>query len=200
MKECNYHINEQHLTAFNQRLEEGLNPFFNTWYPALCLFASRFTGDRSLGEDFVQEAFVRLWSHHGSFESVQAMKSFLYCVIRNSCLNHIRSRKKNSCLYLEVVTILESEQNKEDEIIHAEVIAILHAALNELPPACREIFMKYFLEGKGYAEIAKELNLSVSTVRNQKARGLSLLRKKIPYLYSLLLEIQLILIGQNPNN
>jgi DNA-directed RNA polymerase specialized sigma24 family protein len=44
-----------------------------------------------------------------------------------------------------------------------------------------------YVEGKEIKEIAKELNLPLSTVKSQKARTLQLLRKQLPHLGILIL-------------
>jgi len=44
--------------------------------------------------------------------------------------------------------------------------------------AMRKVFKLYYLHGKSYSEIAKELNKSEGTIRNQKKQALRLLRNK----------------------
>ena len=66
-----------------------------------------------------------------------------------------------------------------DNIIRTELMHQLHNALHDLPPACRNIFIKLYIEGKTIKETAKELKLTKSTVKNQKTRGIMLLRKKL---------------------
>jgi len=51
--------------------------------------------------------------------------------------------------------------------------------MEELPSECRMVFMKLFVEGKSVVEAAAELNVVVSTVKNQKARGIKLLRMRL---------------------
>jgi len=62
-------------------------------------------------------------------------------------------------------------------------MARLHEAIYQLPPQCRTIFLKLYIEGKSIAETADELQLTASTIRNQKARGIKLLRVKLTGLW-----------------
>jgi RNA polymerase sigma-70 factor (ECF subfamily) len=48
--------------------------------------------------------------------------------------------------------------------------------MEELPSECHKVFMKLFVEGKSVVEAAAELKVAVSTVKNQKARGIKILR------------------------
>jgi DNA-binding CsgD family transcriptional regulator len=41
------------------------------------------------------------------------------------------------------------------------------------------VFTKLFIEGKSVSETAQEMNIAISTVKNQKARGIKLLKPKL---------------------
>jgi RNA polymerase sigma-70 factor (ECF subfamily) len=77
-------------------------------------------------------------------------------------------------LHCEAVT-----EPRDTEQALSEIHAAVHQAIQQLPPKCREVFRLHYLQGMDYEEIAKELKVSISTVRNQKARALALLRKQM---------------------
>ncbi|MNW01780.1 RNA polymerase sigma factor [compost metagenome] len=56
-------------------------------------------------------------------------------------------------------------------------MAELYDALKKLPPKAREIVELTYLEGYSNQEVADLLHISLQTVKNQKLRALSLLRK-----------------------
>jgi RNA polymerase sigma factor (sigma-70 family) len=60
-----------------------------------------------------------------------------------------------------------------------ENLHLLHKAIEELPPRCKQIFQLLYIQGKKTEEVAKEMSISPDTVRAQKARGLNLLRPKL---------------------
>jgi len=63
--------------------------------------------------------------------------------------------------------------------------------LNTLPPKCRQIFKMLYVQGKSYEEISQELNLSINNIRNQKARGLMLLKQRIALTIFSILSLEL---------
>lgn len=64
-----------------------------------------------------------------------------------------------------------------------ELQSRIEEALNQLPEKRRQIFEMSRYEGKKYAEIAEELDISVKTVETQMSRTLKLLREALgPYL------------------
>src|SRR4051812_22692198 len=46
------------------------------------------------GEDALQEALLRAWRGLGRFEGRSSLRSWLYTIATNTCLNHIAKRPK----------------------------------------------------------------------------------------------------------
>lgn len=160
--------------------EKAFNFFFNLHYAALCLFCFRIINDKEASEEIVQDAYLKLWERHENFYHASALKSFLFTVCKNASLDWLRSRRKETLNKQQLSYISRSsEASVLHHMIAAEVYADIHAAMNTLPPQCRKIFRMIFLEGKDYEQVAAELSLSVSTIRNQKARALTLLGSRI---------------------
>ncbi|MBI3137201.1 MAG: sigma-70 family RNA polymerase sigma factor, partial [Sphingobacteriales bacterium] len=92
----------------------------------------------------------------------------------------LRQQRKESLKARQMALI--SNQTEEPvlyEMVSAEIHQQVFAAINQLPPKCRRIFHMLYMEGKDFQQIAAELQLSVSTIHNQKARGIRLLREQI---------------------
>ncbi len=63
-------------------------------------------------------------------------------------------------------------------MIRTEILKDLYAELQKLPPECRKVMELVFVEGWDSKKIAEHLDITVSTVKNQKSRGIHLLRKR----------------------
>jgi len=70
------------------------------------------------------------------------------------------------------------EKDFSENIIRAETLRQLKEAMNQLPAQCKKVFFKLYIEGKSVKETAEELKLTISTIKNQRARGIKLLRFK----------------------
>lgn len=183
---------QDYVEAFQRGEEQGFSYFFNDLYPALLYYAFRFLNDRPSAEDVVEESFIKIWERHESFNHPQVIKSWLYTTVRNACLNKLQQEQRKQVKEDMLARQQEGahQQSHLNEIILAEVIAEVHATISSLPTGCRKIFEMMYIHGKTVREIAKELNLSISTIKNQKARGLTILRKKFPELSAMaLLEV-----------
>ena len=64
--------------------------------------------------------------------------------------------------------------------------AEIKEAVSSLPPKCRSVFESYFYAGKSAEEIAKEMNLTVSTVRVQIKNALDKLKQMLKHLLFIL--------------
>ena len=179
-----------HLISFQQGEEKGFAWFFRLYYPTICFFANRLINDRLEAEDITDEAFIKLWERRGNFETAESIKNFLYLTVRNACFDLLRHQKVIN-VHREVIGRLNPTEDNFvlQEMIRSEVLGELYQAIEKLPAQCRKVFRLLYLEGKNYHEIASELQLSVNTIRNQKAIGIQLIKKKLPALFGMFIFI-----------
>ena len=62
------------------------------YWPPLVAFAQRTLAGSGDPEDVVQTAFVRLWSRRAGLKEQGSLKSLLYTIVRNACLDELRKR------------------------------------------------------------------------------------------------------------
>lgn len=170
----------EYVCSFQKGEEKGFSFLFREYYPALCYFSSQFVKEKSIAEEIAGDALMKLWQRRENFDKMATINSFLYTTARNASLNWIRQQRKVSRMLKEMDYLTQgSELNKFQKIIETETYREIFIALDSLPPKCREIFKMLFIEGKGYDQIALELNLSTKTIYSQKDRALSLIRQRL---------------------
>lgn len=152
---------------------------FHLFNAALCFFARKWVNDTATAQDIVTDVFVKFWEKQDQFQTLYNAKAFLYISTRNACINHnnqvlyqTRIRKK---IYLESDNV---ESEGINETIHAEVLRKVQTMMNDLPTKCREVMMLSYSNGMDCHEIARKMQLSVHTVRNQKNRGVHLIKNR----------------------
>lgn len=159
---------------------DALQSLLKQFYSPLCLFAERLLADSAAAEDIVGESFVKLWNKRTDFESVQNIKAFMYITVRNACLNHLKQAKRDSLSKKQLAYLTsEKEEFVLNEMIRAEVLKEIMHEINNLPEQCGKVLKLGYLEGLRNQEIADLLNISVHTVKNQKARGIQLLKIRL---------------------
>jgi RNA polymerase sigma-70 factor (ECF subfamily) len=58
-------------------------------------------------------------------------------------------------------------------------LRLLQAALDKLPPRCRQVVLMRKVEGFSQKEVAKEMGITIETVENQVAKGMRLLAQAL---------------------
>jgi len=160
--------------------EKALEMLFKEYYQPLCRYANSYLEDPADAEEVVQNCFIKLWEKKENINIQSSVKSYLYQIIRNACLNEIKHQKvkKN---YGDMVS-LEGEQHSEasdQTTLRGELEEKIAIAIQSLPQQCRLIFTMSRFEELKYQEIADQLNLSIKTVENQMGKALKLMRAQL---------------------
>lgn len=159
-----------------------LEKLIRSYYAVLCRFAENFLPDASLAEDIVQETFIKLWKSGKSFDSIKALKAYLYTITRNGCLDMIRTRSRMDNRHQQAAA--GNEEAAEPvlaAIIRAESIALIYQAVKAMPAKMQEVFILSYREGMTVSEIAAHLGMNVKAVKKQKYKMLVALRGRFAH-------------------
>jgi RNA polymerase sigma-70 factor (ECF subfamily) len=148
---------------------------FHDTYEGLHRYAHTMIKDNEEARDIVQKVFIKLWEKRHEVNIPGSAHLYLYTAVHNLCLNAIRD-KKTRTNYISHYTHSETGITVASLAEEKELERQIYAAIDTLPPRCREVFCKSRLEGKRYAEIAGELQISVKTVEVQMGKALKILR------------------------
>lgn len=149
---------------------------FNTYYKRLYAFALKYVENSYAAEEVVENVLLTLWQKRHRMDEISNLKSYLYTMVRNGAIDYLKNQKKFERYDK---TKHDSVQLMEQFIIEEETHAILFQALERLPSKCRKVFELSCLEGVKYADIAEDLQISLNTVKSQRARAIELLREHL---------------------
>ena len=188
----NYNLPKPYLAETT--IEEiSFEQLFKEYYSRLVYFSLQIVGDKAGAEDIVQEAFVKFWNQKEDIAPHKiVIKNYLYSTVKNASLNVVRHDKVVEKHHTKLGTSDIDESTVINLMIHAEVLAEIHRALESLPESCQRISRMGYLDGMKNHEIATTLGVSVNTVKTQKQRGLQLLRLRLnPGIISVLLALSI---------
>lgn len=162
------------MAAVSPNKQTEIEDLFRFNYRPLCMYALHYLQDTDLVEDVVQECFTTLWEKLEQGTPVVNRRAYLYMTVRNRCLDQLRRKgiRTESLKPYDTYGIIEEDDAQERSVIEAK----LWTAIDSLPEKCREVFLLSKRDGLKYEEIAKELGLSVNTVRNQISKALNVLK------------------------
>lgn len=162
------------LKEVNEKAYEAL---FKQFYEPLCRYAYSILQNQEEVEDIVQETFCKLWDQRNKLEIHTSIKSYLYRMVHNTCLNKIKKTQMQSGHHEQIAcNSVSSGNNVEYEIIHKELHRQIQDAIAALPERCRQVFMLSRIQQLSYMEIAQEMNISPNTVETQIVKALKTLR------------------------
>jgi RNA polymerase sigma factor (sigma-70 family) len=168
-------------TSPKEPWEKGLEALYRKYAQTLRRFLARRHVQREDVPDIVQETYFRVLKS-GELERIRHPRAFLLRVAHNVALNAAK-RRRTAGDYdaMDVADVeLEDEQPSHYRRLKAEQeLTIVRAALTELSPKCREVFVLNRFEHRTYAEIAGELGLSVSMIEKYVSQALAHLRKRL---------------------
>ena len=138
--------------------------------PRLLPFCNRMLRDLAEGEDVVQGAMLRLWKVAPEWKTGQAKPStWAFKVASNLCTDRLRKRRG-----VGLDEIAEPEDDRpgaEAQMLQAERLNALDAALQTLPERQRQAVILRHIEGLTNPEIGEILEISVEAVESLTARG-----------------------------
>ncbi|MBD0706285.1 RNA polymerase subunit sigma-24 [Pseudomonas sp. E141] len=132
----------------------------------------RMVNNPSTAEDLLQETYLRVTRALGE-RTVEHLEPFVFQTARNLALDHLRARRIQSRTLLddvpqEVVHNVAAPQSSAEDAAHAEqMLERLNLRLQALSPRQQQIFILSRLHGHSYQDIAKRLDVSLSTVQKE---------------------------------
>jgi len=163
------------IVTYNSKTFRNL---FESLFPAMSSLASRVLQDENKGKDIAQEAFVKLWQKDNQdFEDSNALRAYLYVLVKNACISLIRKEKKITKTSIDDLILIE-EQVFFNEVLREETYQLLRNAIQDLSPQASEV-VDLTLKGYRNVDIAEELGVSINTVKTVKKRAYKVLREKL---------------------
>ena len=127
-------------------------------------------------DEVTQDIFVRTWQKLGQFRGESAFGTWLHRLAVNVVIEKRRSfaiqrqRMTDDPEALDYVTVAPAR---------ADLTVDFEAAIEQLPPGAREIFVLHDVEGYKHHEIGTLLGISTGTSKAQLHRARMMLRKQL---------------------
>jgi RNA polymerase sigma-70 factor (family 1) len=156
-------------------------------FDSLFRFSYSFVKCEQVAQELVSDVFIKLWQIRSQLTAIDNLKPYLFGITKNFSLSYLARASKNLSIQLSdidldqinIESLIEFE-SPEDLYISKETIKNIIQAIRELPPQCQIIFSLVKVDGLKYKEVAKLLDISVFTVRNQVAIATKKIENALP--------------------
>lgn len=148
---------EQKKKEFTELLEKHKTLIYTVCY--------MFSGSREEVDDTFQDVLLRLWNGYGGFRNEADVKTWIYRVALNTCLN-IQKKRKREFGKIPLSVDIDFFEGINDRTLQ---IRRLYDRINRLGLVDRAIILLW-LEGMTYEEIGAVIGISVKNVSFQLYR------------------------------
>lgn len=147
----------------------------------LFTFGTKFTTDRELIKDCIQDVFVKLYMKRGELDTVQNIESYLHVSLRNRINDEFRRNShlcENELDSNNVKDICDDTEACDMECMETELerANAVHDFVRCLSPRQQQIIRLYYIEQRKYDDICRIMGINYQSVRNLMHRSLMRLR------------------------
>jgi RNA polymerase sigma-70 factor (ECF subfamily) len=148
--------------------------------PHLYAVALRILREAAAAEEVLQESFVNVWHHAGSYVAAKSQPmTWLTSIVRNRCLDQLRRRE------VETVTMDDEDESARiaadgpaalEMLLAGADARALRSCVEALDPGPKQAIALAFYQGLSHSELARHLRQPLGTVKSWVRRALERLR------------------------
>lgn len=174
-----------------QRIKKGdkkaFDQLFENHFSKLCHYAYLMVREEDAAEDIVTEVFYQFWCKRNELQIKVSVRKYLFRSIHNMALNYLKHegivkqyKDLNIVMHREKEILSDNYNTSPLKLLeYKEMESLINQAIEELPDQCRQVFEMNRFKGMKYREIAKEMSISLSTVKYHMSTALQTLKEKL---------------------
>ena len=156
----------------------------------LLAYIRRWIADAAEAEDILQESFYELVAAYRLMQPVEQAGAWLARVARNRIIDRFRrgaARPHTAPVPAEEADaatgltdlLPAADGGPETAVMRGILLAEIEAAIAELPPEQREVFIAHELDGVSFRELAQRSGVSINTLLSRKHYAVRFLRERL---------------------
>jgi RNA polymerase sigma-70 factor (ECF subfamily) len=161
---------EAFLSALIRGAPWAAEEAWNRFAPMVYSFLRRGLGPGADVDDVVQEVFLRVFRRVKTLRDASALRSFVFSIAVRVMRWQLRRRIVRRWVRLSETGELPEISQPPMDVEAREVLRRLYAIFDKLSPADRTIFVLRQIEDLSLPEIARTVELSLSTVKRRLTR------------------------------
>lgn len=168
-------------TELLQRLRKGDERAFRQLYDRhsrpVAAFIYQLTHSAVDAEDILQDTFLKLWTSREQLPAIDHIGNYIFIIARNKTVDHLRKVARQQQLVDQVwANISEVADALDLQLDARESQQLISNALAQLSDQKQTIFRLSRVEGLSHDDIATQLGLSKSRVKNLQVETLKHIR------------------------
>ncbi|HEU5289525.1 MAG TPA: sigma-70 family RNA polymerase sigma factor [Cyclobacteriaceae bacterium] len=141
-------------------------------------FVFRYTKDRALTDDIIQDVFLKVHSRLGQLKESDKLIGWIFQITRNTITDYFRSKGKT-------INVNDIDWEVENNSLNDCVVTCLQDMMTTLPEKYRNALELTELNNLSQLELAKKLNISYSGAKSRVQRARQMLKEKMDAAYQI---------------
>ncbi|MDQ3205525.1 MAG: RNA polymerase sigma factor [Pseudomonadota bacterium] len=163
------------------RADDGFESFLRAHRDPLLGFLRKRTGAEDAA-DALQETLIRLMRYRG--QPAEQLRPLMYRIALNVLADRARRNQSRQAdahvsFDLDFEGLPSAELAHEQRVDHQQALQQVRAAILQLPPRCRQVYLLNRIDGMSYPQIARHCDISVKAVEKHVSKALRLLRASL---------------------
>lgn len=157
--------------------EDAFRAIFYHYKDIIYRIALQYIKTPVLGEEIVQDVFMKVWFHRHKLEQIDNFKGWLFTVSRNCILNYLQKITREASAMQRIAENKVAHENNGDFKLQESLYGkLLNEAVEALPNQQQQVFKLARNEHLSYNDISEKLGISVMTVKTHMGRALNFIR------------------------
>ncbi len=176
MSSNNLHTEKELLLRASEGCIESFTEIFHLYNNRLYAFLLRITKSEQQTLDFIQDIFMKLWINRVNLANIDNLGSYIFRSAQNQAINAFKHKMNETKIHFKLLSSKsydDVEANFEYKVLETK----LKEVINNLPRQQKLVYTLSRENGLKYQEIAKQLNISPSTVKSHMVQALKTIKQ-----------------------
>ncbi len=133
--------------------------FYRKFFDTMFRMVSRYTEDRELALEIVNNGFLRVFKKLDTFSFSGSLEGWVRRLVFHAMSDHFRREPKQ----VHFMDLADRDAPQNGNVLNDLYFEDIVKLVDMLPDSSRQVFWLYAIEGFAHAEIARRLNISEGT-------------------------------------
>ncbi len=159
------------VNKLKQGDEQAFRTMYERYHPELYRYSMKFVRADEAAKEMVQNVFIQVWRNRRKLNPGLSFQAYLFKIARNENFKYLKLITHETLSRQELSRhALATYMPVRNDDVFDEYQLIGRKAIEQLPPKRRLVF-EMVQEGLTHEEVARELGISIHTVRSQLLKG-----------------------------
>ncbi len=169
---------EELIDAIRKRKPIGAEALYDMYSGSLYGIIHRVIQDEDLGQDLLQDAFVKIWNSINSFDEKRGrLFTWMVNLTRNLAIDKLRSKDfRNSTKNQDIENSVNLIDDQRNTTLNTETLG-LKELVEKLKPESKAVLDLVYFKGYTHVEASEELGIPLGTVKTRIRVAINMLRQ-----------------------